>query len=201
MVADWFPSYSSFLVASKVVVASKSYSADQQWVFESSLDQEGDGQSFKIYEDPRGNSLGSRGTEITLYLRDEAKKYLQESELVDLVKQQAEFTTGEVPIFVWGTETVTEESKEEQDEEGAKDEKPKTTTKQAWKRVNDQPPLWTRDPKAVSEAEYQAFYKATFKDNSDPLVWSHQKVCGSLRLSNRAHFVPRATLDLPPSAP
>lgn len=53
--------YSSFLVADKVEVASKSNDDATQWVFES----EADAQSFKIREDPRGNTLG-RGTEITL---------------------------------------------------------------------------------------------------------------------------------------
>lgn len=56
--------YSSFLVADKVTVASKSYASEDQYVFESSM---GDTSSrFKIYKDPRGNTLGTRGTEITL---------------------------------------------------------------------------------------------------------------------------------------
>lgn len=53
--------YSSFLVADKVTVASKSNDDKKQWVFES----EADGGEYKIAEDPRGVSLG-RGTEITL---------------------------------------------------------------------------------------------------------------------------------------
>ena len=53
--------YSSFLVADRVTVASKSNDDKTQWVFESAADA----QSFKIREDERGNTLG-RGTEITL---------------------------------------------------------------------------------------------------------------------------------------
>ena len=53
--------YSSFLVADRVGVASKSNSDSTQWVFESAADA----QSFSIREDQRGNTLG-RGTEITL---------------------------------------------------------------------------------------------------------------------------------------
>jgi heat shock protein beta len=51
----------SFLVADRVVVASKSASSPAQYVFES----EANAPSFKIREDSRGNTLG-RGTEITL---------------------------------------------------------------------------------------------------------------------------------------
>jgi heat shock protein beta len=53
--------YSSFLVADRVLVSSKSNEDDKQWVFESNADAA----EFKISEDPRGNNLG-RGTEITL---------------------------------------------------------------------------------------------------------------------------------------
>ncbi|PBK72579.1 HSP90-domain-containing protein [Armillaria solidipes] len=42
-----------------------------------------------------------------------------------------------------------------------------------WVQLNAQAPLWTRDPKTVSDEEYRMFYKATFKDNEDPLAWHH----------------------------
>ena len=59
--------YSSFLVADKVVVASKNPKDDKQHVWMS-----GNGESsFSVAEDPRGNTLG-RGTEITLHLKDDA---------------------------------------------------------------------------------------------------------------------------------
>jgi len=53
--------YSSFLVADRVAVASKTADEAEQWVFESEANAEG----FKIVKDPRGATLG-RGTEITL---------------------------------------------------------------------------------------------------------------------------------------
>ncbi|SJL01979.1 uncharacterized protein ARMOST_05303 [Armillaria ostoyae] len=42
-----------------------------------------------------------------------------------------------------------------------------------WVQLNAQAPLWSRDPKTVSDEEYRMFYKATFKDNEDPLAWHH----------------------------
>jgi heat shock protein beta len=55
--------YSSFLVAHRVSVASKSVNDADQWVFESDANAD----EFKIKKDPRGVTLG-RGTEITLWV-------------------------------------------------------------------------------------------------------------------------------------
>ena len=67
--------YSSFLVADKVSVASKSNDSDTQFVWES-LNGEA---SFHVGPDPRGNTLG-RGTEITLTLKEDADQ-VREREL------------------------------------------------------------------------------------------------------------------------
>jgi heat shock protein beta len=61
--------YSSFLVADRVTVVSKSPSEDTQYVWQS----ENGKSSFTIAEDPRGNTLG-RGTEITLHLKEDAEE-------------------------------------------------------------------------------------------------------------------------------
>ena len=68
--------YSSFLVADKVSVASKSNDSDTQFVWES-LNGEA---SFHVGPDPRGNTLG-RGTEITLTLKEDADE-VREREVV-----------------------------------------------------------------------------------------------------------------------
>jgi len=60
--------YSAFLVADRVSVASKSPLSDEQMVWES-LNGES---AFHVYPDPRGNTL-TRGTEITLHLKEDAK--------------------------------------------------------------------------------------------------------------------------------
>ena len=63
--------YSAFLVAEKIVVASKSPNQDTQHVWISHNGQS----SFSVAEDPRGNTLG-RGTEITLYLKEDAFEWV-----------------------------------------------------------------------------------------------------------------------------
>ena len=77
--------YSSFLVADRVQVASIPAMTEKnpdpvQYVFSSSSDDT----SFEIFADPRGNTIG-RGTEITLYLKDDAAEYLENPKITDLV--------------------------------------------------------------------------------------------------------------------
>lgn len=77
--------YSSFLVADRVHVASippktAKVANPIQHVFSSSADDT----SFEIFPDPRGNTIG-RGTEITLYLKDDALEYMDTAKITDLV--------------------------------------------------------------------------------------------------------------------
>lgn len=58
--------YSTFLVADRVMVASKHPEEDTQYVWESLNGND----EFVVYADPRGNTL-SRGTEITLHLKED----------------------------------------------------------------------------------------------------------------------------------
>jgi heat shock protein 90kDa beta len=76
----------SFLVASDVFVASlppatKENPNPQQHVFSSSSDAT----TFEVYPDPRGNTLQTHGTEITLVLKDDSSEYLEESKVKGLV--------------------------------------------------------------------------------------------------------------------
>lgn len=78
--------YSSFLVADRVYVASLPPKTTKnpdpvQHVFSSSAEES----SFQVYPDPRGNTLGSHGTEITLVLKEDAKDYLDAHALQELV--------------------------------------------------------------------------------------------------------------------
>lgn len=109
----------------------------------------------------------------------------------ELISKHAEY--GASPIFLW-TETTTKEalpptptpeSDEKEDEDEVKvedgDGEPVVpvmidVTRGDWERVNDRAPLWMREPKDVKEAEYESFYKATFKDEATPTAWTHFKV-------------------------
>ncbi|KAJ7283667.1 Hsp90 protein-domain-containing protein [Mycena rebaudengoi] len=102
--------YSSFLVADRVYVASippKSSKTPNpvQHVFSSSADDS----SYEIFPDPRGNTLG-RGTEITLFLKEDATEYLDTDKLTALVNKHSSYSsTFPIYLFTQNTEEVPDE--------------------------------------------------------------------------------------------
>ncbi|KZT24521.1 HSP90-domain-containing protein [Neolentinus lepideus HHB14362 ss-1] len=186
--------YSSFLVADRVYVASLPPQSARnpnptQYVFSSSADDS----SFETYPDPRGNTL-ARGTEITLVLKEDAAEYLDQKNIMDLVSKHSSFSSTfpiylfterdeEVPVVEEAEEKVTSEKSGDEDEavveeveEEEEEEKPvktKTVHVEEWVQLNPEPPIWMREPKDVSDDEYERFYQATFKDYEKPLAWHH----------------------------
>ncbi|KAI0824788.1 heat shock protein Hsp90 [Trametes gibbosa] len=71
-------------------------------------------------------------------------------------------------------EAVVEDvSEEEPTVEEKREPKMKPITVEEWIQLNSQPPIWMRDPKTVTDEEYEAFYQATYKDYQKPLAWYH----------------------------
>ncbi|KAI0775934.1 heat shock protein Hsp90 [Trametes elegans] len=188
----------SFLVADRVEVASIAAKTSKdpnpvEYIFSSGADEN----SYEIYPDPRGNVLG-RGTEITLYLKPDALEYADTHTIAELVAKHSSFSTT-FPIYLHTTRTemvpheeaeaeakaseaekadvddeeaVVEEVNEENEAEG-REPKMKPVTVEEWIQLNSQPPIWMRDPKTVTDEEYENFYQATYKDYQKPLAWYH----------------------------
>jgi heat shock protein 90kDa beta len=181
--------YSVYLVADRVRVVSKN-NDDNQYVWESTADA-----TFTVAEDPRGNTLG-RGTEITLFLKEDAAEMCNESKLRDLLKRYSEFITFpiylettkteevEVPVEEDEEATTEEEEAKETTEEEEEEDKPKTRTEtrtsKEWELVNDQKAIWQRSREEITDAEYKGFYKAISKDYEDPLAWTHFSAEGEI---------------------
>ncbi|KAJ1309073.1 hypothetical protein OPQ81_004752 [Rhizoctonia solani] len=210
--------YSSFLVADKVEVASlppvsKANPEPTQHLFRSGSDDS----NFEIAVDPRGNSLGHSGTEITMYLKDDSLEFLDEQRVRELVSKHSAFATSfplylqtfkteEVPdedaiaaakeaepettstsavepeetksADVDEDEAIVEDVKEDDEKKDEPSPPPtpmKNVTTEEWVRLNDQPPLWTRDPKEVTKAEVNQFFMSTFKEHNGPLAHSTYK--------------------------
>merc|ERR1711871_1247925 len=172
--------YSAYLVADKIQVTSK-HNDDSQHIWESTADA-----TFTIAEDPRGDTLG-RGTEIKLFMKEDASEFLEQSKVEDLVKRYSEFITFPIYIHKSKTETIevpveeseeeevdadneddsaedetNAESEDEEDEEEEEEDAPKTKTETKtvwfWQHINDQPAIWTRSKNEISEDEYKSFY-------------------------------------------
>merc|ERR1719326_1412657 len=113
--------YSVYLVADKVQVTSK-HNDDDQHIWESTADA-----SFTVAKDPRGNTLG-RGTEIKMFLKEDASEFLEQNKLEELIKRYSEFITFPIYLYKSKTETVEvpveedEDEEEEEEEEGSEEE-------------------------------------------------------------------------------
>merc|ERR1739844_831852 len=104
--------YSAFLVADKVIVTTK-HNDDKQYIWES------DSSSYSVVEDPRGDTL-KRGTQVSLFLKEEAYDYLEQDTVKTLVKKYSQFIN--FNIFLWSstTEAVEEPIEDEEAEEAEK---------------------------------------------------------------------------------
>ena len=110
--------YSSYLVANKVVVISKS-NDDEQYRWESIANS-----TFQVVKDTilndKSNAIG-RGTKIILYLKDECVEFLEERKLKDLIKKHSEFIS--FPIELWIEKTTEKEVDDDEDDEKKEEEK------------------------------------------------------------------------------
>merc|ERR1712025_1192107 len=205
--------YSVYLVSDKVTVVSK-HNDDDQHVWESTANS-----VFTVAKDPRGNTLGKHGTEITLHLKEDAEEFLNESEIEKYVKKYSQFIN--FPISLWTTRTETEEvpieeeetdeavsDEDDADEDGEDDldiseededdepEKPKTKTVEKevneWKRLNTVKAIWSRPKSEISEEEYFDFYKSLSKDNEDPAEKVHFVAEGEITFRSILYIPKRA---------
>ncbi|KAI3731650.1 hypothetical protein L1987_62839 [Smallanthus sonchifolius] len=168
--------YSAFLVAEKVSVSTKSPKSDKQYIWEASADSS----SYVIKEETDPEKQLRRGTEITLYLKDDDKyEFTEPSRIQGLVKNYSQFVS--FPIYTWQEKSRTVEVEEEEEPkegeetppEGEKKKKTKTEKYWDWELANETKPIWMRNPKEVEKDQYNEFYKKAFIEFLDPLAYTH----------------------------
>ena len=213
--------YSSYLVANKVVVISKS-NEDEQYRWESIANS-----TFQVVKDTilndKSNAIG-RGTKIILYLKDECVEFLEERKLKDLIKKHSEFIS--FPIELWIEKTTEKEVDDDEDEEkkdeekkdekkdeekkedegpkveDSKDEKKEKKKKKIkevtheFERVNNTKPIWLRKKEDVTKEEYANFYKSITNDWEDHLACIHFTMEGHLEIKGILFVPKRAPFDL-----
>lgn len=165
--------YSSYIVADKVTVISRraGLEANQAVKWESS----GEGEfSVEVVE------KASRGTEVTLHLRDGEDEFLSGWKLRQTVRKYSDHIT--LPILM---------KKEKWDEE--KKEQVETDEDET---VNQASALWARPKSEISDEQYKEFYKHVAHDFEDPLAYVHAKVEGKQEYTQLLYIPQRAPFDL-----
>lgn len=129
--------YSVFMVADRVRVVSRSaYPDEPAYAWESS-----GGNTFSIEPAERE----TRGTDIIIHLREDAKEFLQTWRLKEIIRRHSDYIA--FPIYVG-------DHKEP---------------------VNKRTAIWRRDPKEVTDEEYTTFYKSLTFDWEAPLHHIHMR--------------------------
>lgn len=169
--------YSSYLVADRVEVVSKSYTDpnSKQYRWESAADN-----SFTVSEDDTEPLRGGSGTRIILHIKEDSKDFLENVRLIELMKRYSEFV--QFPVYGWESKTEFDEvpDGEEKDADGKQKMKRVPRTEEDWAQVNKTKPLWMRRPKEVQDDEYTEFYKSISRDFSPPLGHTHFAVEGDV---------------------
>ncbi|MCI9607069.1 MAG: molecular chaperone HtpG [Muribaculaceae bacterium] len=143
--------YSAFMVAKKVEIRSLSYKDGAE-----AVKWECDG-SPEYTMEPTVKQ--ERGTDIILYIDDENKKFLQQSEIDSLLKKYCRFLP--VPVV---------SGKEQEWKDG------KMVDTDRDKVINNTEPTWTKKPASLTDEDYRNFYHELYPGQEDPLFWIHLNV-------------------------
>lgn len=172
--------YSAFIVAEKVEVRTRraGNSVEDGVYWASSGDAE-----FEIATIEKV----TRGTEITLHLRDDCDEYADAWRLRSIVKKYSDHIA--IPV------EMEKQATPELDDDG--NEKPQPVDAVAeFESINEAKALWTRARSEVSEEEYKEFYRSVSHDFQEPLKWSHNKVEGKLEYTSLLYIPSKAPFDL-----
>ena len=155
--------YSSFMVASKVEIVTKSYQEGAKAVKWSC-----DGSPAFEIEDAE---KAERGSDIILHIADDCKEFLQKSKIEDLLNKYCKFMA--VPV-AFGKKTEWKDGKNvETDEDNI---------------INNVEPLWTKTPSTLKDEDYKKFYHTLYPMQDDPLFWIHLNVDFPFNLTGILYF-------------
>ena len=155
--------YSAFMVANKVEIVTKSYKEGSQavkWTCDGSPE-------FTLEDVDKAD----RGTDIILYIDDDAKEFLEESRISELLKKYCKFLP--VPI-AFGKKKEWKDGKQVETSED--------------NIINDTTPLWTRKPSELSDEDYTKFYRELYPMSDEPLFWIHLNVDYPFHLTGILYF-------------
>ncbi|MEE1415234.1 MAG: molecular chaperone HtpG [Prevotellamassilia sp.] len=162
--------YSSFMVADRVDIITRSYqegSKGVKWTCDGSP-------AFEIDDCEKAD----RGTDIVLHVSDDCVEFLEKNKIQELLTKYCRFLP--VPI-AFGKQTEWKDGKEvETDKDNV---------------VNDTTPLWTKTPSTLKDEDYKKFYRELYPMADEPLFWIHLNVDYPFNLTGVLYF-PRIKSNL-----
>ena len=166
--------YSSFMVAKKVEIITKSYKEGAKavkWSCDGSP-------AYEIDEAEKED----RGSDIILYVDDDCKEFLEKEKIQQLLTKYCKFMA--VPVAFGKKQEWSSEKKEMVDTD--KDNV-----------INDVEPLWTKTPSTLKDEDYKSFYRTLYPMSDEPMFWIHLNVDYPFNLTGILYF-PRikSNLDL-----
>jgi len=156
--------YSSFMVADKVEIFTRSYRDGSKCVHWSC-----DGSPEYAMEETDGEC--DRGTSIVLHLSDDCKEYCEESKVDELLKKYCRFLP--IPIAFGKVKEWKDGKYVDTDKDNV---------------VNDTQPLWTRKPTDITEEKYKEFYHELYPLGDDPLFYIHMNIDYPFNLTGILYF-------------
>ena len=167
--------YSSFIVADKVTLRTRRAGLTSEHGVEWTSEGKGD---FTIETIDKA----TRGTEITLHLREDQDEFLNSWRLRNCITKYSDHIN--LPIVMQKDPVPNEEG--EIDESVVLEDE----------TVNKATALWTLSKNEITEEQYQEFYKQIAHDFQDPLTWSHNKVEGKTEYTSLLYIPAKAPFDL-----
>ncbi len=155
--------YSSFMVAEKVEIQTRSYQEDSKAIKWSC-----DGSPRYTLEEIEKDAVG---TDIILHLADDSKEFLEENRILELLKKYCKFLP--VPIAF---------GKEKEWKDGKEVETGKLRI------INNTEPAWTKKPGDLNQEDYDKFYRELYPMNEDPLFNIHLNVDYPFNLTGILYF-------------
>ena len=135
--------YSAFMVADSVEVVSHRAGEDKCWKWTS------DGTGTYTIEEVTGDEARTRGTEITMKMREDAEEFLEESRIEQIVTTYSDHIT--YPIALDGEEP---------------------------RQLNAANAIWTRQKSDITPEQHKEFFGAVSGVYSDPALTLHYKAEG-----------------------
>lgn len=158
--------YSAFIVADRVTLVTRRAGGKQGTCWES------DGRGG--YDLSRVNST-SRGTSVTLHLKEDESEFLEDYRLREIIKRYSDHTPFPIRLR-------------------SHDDKGRPTDD--WDTVNQAKALWARPKKELNDEDYQEFYPHVAHDPNPPLAWIHHRVEGRNEYSLLLYLPSKAPFDL-----